>query len=181
MLSDLSSAHLRICRSNFDNRRSANGDISETISELSGFLSVWFDSSEENTVSRVISYLRAIQNGVSGYFTITSGYFPNIPRSFDTPDIRVTASGAVSISTPVIDNQERSSFGYGASLTWRPNMSPINIRAYEVDTVGSDAEVLNVTIYASGWNGIRNLDGTYRSNGNSISVSFIASVPSCPW
>ena len=181
MLDSLSSAHLRLCRSNFESRRRTTSGITESISELNVFLAVWPDSREVDTVSRVISYLRTVENGFTGYFSITNGNFPNTGRTFDTPDIRITATGAVRLSTSVVENREQPYFGAGSSLTWRPNIGAINIRAYEVDAIGSDLECLNVTIYASGWDGWRNLSGTYRNNGNSISVSFSASVPSCPW
>ena len=181
MLDRISSSHLRLCRSNFESRRRTTSGITETISELNVYLAVWPDSREVDTVSRVISYLRAIEKGFTGYFTVTHGYFTNTGRTFDTPDIRLEVSGAVRLNTPLIENSEQPYFGEGCSLTWRPNMGAITIRAYEVDTFGSDIECLNVTITASGWDGWRNLTRTYMNNGNSISVSFSASVPSCPW
>ena len=181
MLDSISSAHLRTCRNNFTTRRSTTSGITETISELNVYLAVWPDSREVDTVSRVISYLRAIEKGLTGYFTVTYGSFTNTGRTFDTPDIRLEVSGAVRFDTPLIENCEKPYFGAGRFLTWRPNMGAITIRAYEVDSVGSDLECMNVTITASGWDGWRNLTGTYRNNGNFISVSFSASVPSCPW
>lgn len=181
MLSDMAAEHLRICRNSFNVNRLTNSGVTGTISQLNGYLSVWPESREADTVSRVINYLHAIENGVRGYFRVVSGKFPNTERSFDTPDVRVSVSGALRFDIPVKENEENPSFGYGLSFTWKPNAGAIYIKAYEVDTFGSDIEILSVRIDSSGWDGISSLTGNHSDKGNSIYTRFDGSLPSCPW
>lgn len=181
LLANLSAAHLRICRSEFEaNRRSGRG-ITETLAKLNAYLSVWPDSQEADTVSRVVNYLNAIENGITGYFEVVSGNFSNEERWNDTPDIYVRVSGGVSINIPEIRDQARPNFNGGNYMKWRPNTPAVKIVAYDAETIGDNRKVFDLSIDASGWDGWKRLTGRHTNRGNSIYTRFDVSVPSCPW
>lgn len=182
LIENVSSSHFNICRSNFENNRASNTGIQKSINELTDFINTWPNNEKSEQALRALNYLKVIQNGIPGYFELSSGDFTRENKLNDTPDIYVKISGGINLTTKEFTDQVKPNFNYGAKIIWTTNFQSLKIIAYDAELIGSDREVFNLNINCSGWNGWRNLTGLKTSKGNSIYINFIpdGSIPLCP-
>jgi len=101
----------------------------------------------------------------------------------DTPDMKILLKqdGKTLLETKTVDNETRPVFGEKHEFTWDLGSHFTFVGLETGGMLGSDKEVFNVTVDAGGILGYKRLNGSLKSNGNSITVKLETGIPESPW
>ena len=183
-LKEIEESEYEYCKNVFNSKKYTGNskDIESVKSILEDYNKNRCSNNSRNTeINNVVKYLNAIYSGFYGTLTIGSGDYNAIHSLSDTPDIKITVQIPNNGSYSCNKTDDRyPNFNYQIRFHWTIDMGDVNFTVVEEDSVYDD-EVFNASVNVKGFFGYNNLNTTIGGKGCSQSISFNASLPSCPW